>query len=150
MILDTINNASFYEGISENIDKALQFLKSTNFETLETGRHEIDGERVFALVFDYETHEEYEDKWEAHRKYFDIQFVAKGIEKIALANILEMTSVTEYVQKDDYQLFKGDGGKFILRENDFIILGPNDVHQPAIHVKNKVGAVRKIVVKAMI
>ncbi len=150
MILDTINNANFYKKLSKNIDAAIDFLQNNELKKIESGRHEVVGDEVYALVFDYETHPEIEDKWEAHRKYFDIQFIVEGTENIAIADISDMSPITDYIEKDDYQLFKGKGGSLLLKENDFIILGPRDVHQPGIQLGDTTNRIRKIVIKAMI
>lgn len=42
------------------------------------GRHEIDGDRVFALVQNYTTNPIEGALYEAHRRYSDIQFVFSG------------------------------------------------------------------------
>jgi len=151
MIIDNLDNINFYKGLSKHIDTALDFLINTeNLETIAAGKHEIDGENVFALVFDYDTHDEFEDKWEAHRTYFDLQYIVSGQEKIAISHIDDMETVTDYHDEGDYQLFKGNGPKITLKKNDFIILAPKDVHQPGIHELTTPGKVRKIVLKALI
>ncbi|GAA4279511.1 YhcH/YjgK/YiaL family protein [Aquimarina mytili] len=150
MIIDTLDNANFYKTLSANIETAINYLKSTDLQSLELGKHEIDGNKVFALLLNYETQNEFKDKWEAHRKYLDIHYIIEGNERIAVANILDMNPITEYEKNEDFQLFKGKGAKLYLRKNDFIILGPNDVHQPGICFDDAVSEVRKIVIKAMI
>ena len=67
MIYDTLEHAGQYRKLSGNLAKALDYLTGTELETVEAGRVEIDGERVFALFQSYETKPE-NDRPEAHRK----------------------------------------------------------------------------------
>jgi len=151
MIFDTIDNADFYTNLSPHIKKGLEFLKaSTNLNELPIGRNEINGEQVFALVQEYDTKAFNRDLWEAHKKYFDIQFIVKGSEVIKLSRIEDIIPNTKYHKDGDYWLFSGDGHSLKLTENQFIILSPQDVHQPGVFLENTPEKVRKIVVKAMI
>ena len=47
MIYDTLEHAGQYRKLSGNLAKALDYLTGTELETVEAGRVEIDGERVF-------------------------------------------------------------------------------------------------------
>ena len=53
MIYDTLDHAGQYRKLSGNLAKALDYLTGTELETVEAGRVEIDGERVFALFQSY-------------------------------------------------------------------------------------------------
>lgn len=81
MISDRIINFEEYISLNKNLKKAFEFLKSADVDKLLDGRYEIDGENVFALVQSYRTKAENEVGWEAHKKYIDIQFIAKGFVK---------------------------------------------------------------------
>ena len=50
MVYDSIENAEIYFGLGERIKKALEFLRDTDFENIEPGKIEIDGENIFAIV----------------------------------------------------------------------------------------------------
>lgn len=89
MIYDTLEHAGQYRGLSGNLAKALDYLTGTELETVEAGRVEIDGERVFALFQSYETKPE-NDRPEAHRKYIDIQYLIEGEELIGVAPLASM------------------------------------------------------------
>lgn len=150
MIFDSLENAKTYQDLHPNIKTGLQFLENTkNLSDLTVGKHEVDGDNVFALVQEYETKDFNPEMWEAHRKYYDIQFIVKGNEHIKLSRIEDISPNMEYNSEGDYQLFTGEGGAILLKENDFIILKPNDVHQPGVKI-NQPSPVKKIVVKALI
>lgn len=76
MIYDTFENLEKYLGLSRSMDAALRFLKETDLAALPAGRHEIDGANVYANVADASYVEE--GRWEAHRKYADIQVNLDG------------------------------------------------------------------------
>ncbi len=94
MIYDTLEHAGQYRKLSGNLAKALDYLTGTELETVEAGRVEIDGERVFALFQSYETKPE-NDRPEAHRKYIDIQYLIEGEELIGVAPLASMERVAE-------------------------------------------------------
>lgn len=67
------------------IERALDFLRSTDFRNMEPGVVEIDGKNIFAQVIDLTTRDVAENRPEVHRRYTDIQFLARGEEKIGIA-----------------------------------------------------------------
>lgn len=50
MIYDTLAHAHLYQGISDQLQKGLDFLIHSNFASLPDGRYEIDGDDVFANI----------------------------------------------------------------------------------------------------
>lgn len=151
MIFDSIEKAEFYYNLSIHLKKGLLFLKNTpNLHELPIGRIEIDGDNVFALVQEYETKDFNEDMWEAHKEYFDIQFMVSGTEEIKISRIEDMTPNTAYHPDGDYWLFSGQGNGLIITNNQFVIFSPEDVHQPGIKVDERSNMIKKIVVKALI
>ena len=50
MIIDKLSNSYLYSGLSERINKSFAYLKETDFSKMETGKYEIDGNNIFALV----------------------------------------------------------------------------------------------------
>lgn len=73
------------------IEKALNFLRTTDFTTLAPGVIEIEGRNIFAQVLDLTTKEQHENRPEVHRRYLDIQFLACGEEKSVLLLIPGIT-----------------------------------------------------------
>ena len=82
MIIDALVNMDFYKNLNESLYKGLRFLRETDLAVLPVGRYEIDGDAVFALVQEYETHLPEECRWEAHYTYTDIQYIVEGSEKM--------------------------------------------------------------------
>ena len=78
----------------ERWDKAFSFLSKQNLASLDPGRYELDGEDLFVNVDEYVTRNEEVTKYEAHKKYADIQYLVAGEERIGVAP-LENTTITD-------------------------------------------------------
>lgn len=146
MILDNIKNASLYYNLSERIQLGLKYLQETDLSKLEPGKYEIDGTNVYAAVSSYETRTMDLVKWEAHRKYIDIQYIIEGSEKMGYSYITEMNSPTEYNEAKDVLFYQGNGDFVTVRSGNFAIFFPEDVHAPNMAVDTP-SAVKKVVVK---
>lgn len=149
MIIDYIDNASFYHGVNKRLSPAFKFLREENLAEMEPGKYEIDGLNVFALVQSYETKPEEKGVWEAHRKYIDIQYLVSGTEKMGYANLETMTVYQESTEPDDYLLLKGRGNFFLLEPKNFVVFMPQDAHMPGLTATNP-QTVKKVVVKVRI
>ena len=149
MIIDNIKNTSFYYGVNKRLILAFQFLREKNLAETESGKYEIDGSDIYALVQSYETKPEGKGVWEAHRRYIDIQYLVNGTEKMGCANLEAMTVCREYTEDEDCLLLKGKGIFFLLKPEDFVIFMPQDVHMPGLAATNP-QTVKKVVVKVRI
>ena len=78
MIIDSLKNAKLYYGLGERIEKGLKFLENTDLSEYKNGKYEIDGEKIYVSVQDYETKPLEPGKCEPHRKYLDIQYIIQG------------------------------------------------------------------------
>lgn len=151
MIIDKLENIDLYSGLGERFYKAFIFLKRSNFAEINDGRYEIDGENVFASVSRYQTKPIENGKWESHKKYIDVQFVARGKERIGYSNKSGMTIQQEYNEDNDVQFLEGNGDFITVSENTFVILFPSDIHMPSIAVEDNVkNKVIKVVVKVKV
>lgn len=146
MIVDKIKNAALYYGISRNMETALKYLESHDFSQMEAGRYEIDGNEVFMLVQDYETRPLAKGRWEAHRNYYDIQFVIKGPERMGYTYIDHLEVTEPYNPDKDILRLAGPGDFFLCEAGTFAIFGPDDAHMPNIAVDDPVPA-KKVVMK---
>ncbi|WES70775.1 YhcH/YjgK/YiaL family protein [Superficieibacter sp. HKU1] len=131
------------------IEKALEFLRTTDFRQLDPGVKEIDGKDIFAQIIDLTTREAQENKPEVHRRYLDIQFLAWGEEKIGIAIDNGNNEISESLleQRDIIFYHQSENESFIeMVPGSYAIFFPQDVHRPGC---NKIAAtpIRKIVVK---
>ena len=145
MIIDQLKNASMYFGLGPRVEAALRYLQGTDFEQVEPGRYEIDGDRVFALVQEYESKPKEEGFWEAHRQYVDVQYVASGAEHMGYAPA-ERLQAGVYDAEKDFLKLDGDGEFLKVRAGSFVILAPQDAHMPGTAITAP-QPVKKVVVK---
>ena len=132
----------------EELAEAMGVSRQT-ISSLENGRYKIDGDNIFVSIQDYQTKQENEGKFEAHKKYADIQFIIKGEEKIGYTNIKNCTPTTFYDDTNDIIFLDGTGDFIKAKENTFLVFFPQDAHMPCISVNNP-EYVKKAVVKVRI
>lgn len=152
MIKDNLQHISYYNYLTKELQLSLKYLKDTDFSAMENGRYEVIEGKVFALVQDYTSKPESEGKFEAHKKYIDIQFIVKGEEKIGKGILEDFEETTPYDEEKDIVFLapKEDAKiEFIkLKEDEFAIFTPNDVHMPALAI-DEPAYVKKVVVKVL-
>ena len=145
MIIDHIKNAALYEGLGERLTQALEYLKTTDFSSMEPGRYDVDGDNIFAMVNEYDTRQLKDAELEAHKVYIDIQYVHSGAEKIGYAPLNVQTPSNEFNTDQDCGFYQGVPSLIDFNKGMFAIFYPTDLHMPGIG-ENK-SAVKKIVVK---
>ena len=151
MILDTLANAARYESLNSRFAKAFAFLRTVD-GTQALGRHDLDGDDCFALVQTYETKPLEKAKFEAHRKYIDVQFIQSGRETILWAPLATMKEETmAYSEEKEAALWKlvPDVTPLRMSAGHFAILYPEDAHAPCIEWE-KPEQVFKVVVKVAV
>jgi biofilm protein TabA len=139
-------NRAWYASLPSRFRRALEMLASTDLKTLTLGRHDLEGDALFVLVQEYTTKPEEVGRWEAHRRYADIQLLVRGQERIGVAPIEHMTVDVPYDETNDVALFTGQGDWLTMVPGRFAIFFPQDVHLPCIQAGTE-QTVRKIVVK---
>ena len=130
----------------------LEYLEKTDLTSIDNGKYEICGQDVFVNIQDYLTKPLEKGKWEAHRKYIDIQYIIKGNERIGVGLIDDYKSLEPYDSMTDLEFLITDREQdFIkLREKEFLILYPSDVHMPQISCCSSQDYVKKAVLKIAI
>ncbi|OAD42252.1 YhcH/YjgK/YiaL family protein [Polaribacter atrinae] len=146
MIVDKIENANLYRGMHKGVDKALNYLKNTNFAKIPIGKYEINDKSVYALVKEYETKPIDHNLLEGHLKYIDIHFMAKGTEQIGYTTLFDQKPHKIYDDLDDYALYKEPFNLQTLQKGMFIIFFPDDIHLPEISLNGTL-IVKKVIVK---
>lgn len=145
MVLDRIENASLYQALHPCFKQAFDYIAQIDIHTIPVGRYEVDGDSIYALVQEYLTKPQGEGKWEAHRRYIDLQYVVQGAEGMGYANIHNLEQ-GEYMPEKDFLPLFGEGEQIALRSGYFVLLFPEDAHMPSMALGESKPA-RKIVVK---
>ena len=132
-------------------DKAFTFLKTSDLSRLDLKRYDIDGDNLYASVSEYLTRNEEAVRFEAHKKYIDIQYVINGIEQISVAPVsLKKEITTPYDTAKDIEFMT------VTRCTDmkatperFFIFFPSELHRPGVKTGEN-SKVRKIVLKVKV
>jgi YhcH/YjgK/YiaL family protein len=149
MIVDRLANPAPLFQLSPRLSRAVDYLRANDLRAVALGRHDLDGDRLFALVQEYTTRAAEQCGWEAHRKYVDVQFVAFGVERIGYASLAKMREREAYDAARDVAFFEPGSECVTIHAGMFAIFGPEDVHSPG-QAAGEPGLVRKVVVKAML
>ncbi len=150
---ESVNKEEFslqYRKNPEAWNTAFKFLAENDLDTLETGRYELQGENLFVNVDEYVTRNEEDTRYEAHRKYADIQYLVVGSERMGLLP-LQKTVVTEpYDSEKDIMFLEADEDNYRLADQQrFFIFFPDDAHRPGLKADENI-PIRKVVVKVRI
>ncbi len=147
MILDTLKNAAKYAGLKMGISEAFGFLDQPSLAELPDGRHEILGDRVFAIVAHGDGRNVSDGEMEGHRKYIDIQYVINGDESIGWAPREGLVNSLEYDTEKDIEFFEGKPDSVVrVPPGSFAVFLPTDAHLPLIGD----GPIHKVVVKVAV
>lgn len=148
MIYDVLENSHLYFEKGSRLAKACEFVRSFDLSQPD-GRYEIDGENMYATVASYQTKPAEQLKFEAHKKYIDVQALISGCERIDVFLFPERLVVdTPYNEARDITFYKPANGfvPLIMNEGIFAVLYPHDAHRPSCNFDSQAN-VRKIVVK---
>lgn len=136
-------------GIAEGLD-FLAHLDPAVLVDREPGYFEriaIDGDRLFAMHQAYHTKPVEEARYEAHRRYVDLQYIAAGSERVRLETLERLFEEEPYDSDRDVAFYRLEGGMdLVLRAGMVAIFFPEDAHAPCLDSEGK-GIVRKSVIK---
>ncbi|MFO1489222.1 MAG: YhcH/YjgK/YiaL family protein [Verrucomicrobiota bacterium] len=150
MITDTLSQCARYHSLSPRFAAAFEFLKHLP-PTAAPGRQSLDGDNCFALIQSYTTKPVAEAKFEAHRKYIDIQFIQSGRETLLWAPLAALTETLQPHDPAKDIAFYGTPAcvtPIRLEAGGFCIFFPADGHAPMLEHGGRT-EVRKVVIKVL-
>ena len=130
MIYDMLEHAASYPmGLA--FQKAVDFVKKMDAGT-PCGKYEIDGDKVYVRVMEYETAEGAPEKYEVHRNYADLQVMISGHETLFARMADGLAVHTPYNAEKDCEFLAPDGKaadvNLQLFPGYFALLLPQDAH----------------------
>ena len=148
MILATSDKAFQYVSAHPGLAYGFEFLQRASLDSLADGKHEIDGQRLFAIVARDQGRGMDGAFLEFHRKYIDIQYVVSGHEIIGWQPLGHCQQVKQLYNPETDLGFFFDRPKswFEVLPKTFAIFFPEDAHAPL--ASN--GPVRKVVMKVAV
>lgn len=149
MIYTEISNIGHYHGLGKYLDEAVDYLSSHPLEDVQAGHYEIDGNKVYMNVFDYDTISEDGAFFEAHKKYADIHMTVAGEEIVGVSDMSKV-SVKTFDEEKDLLEVEGPVEHYIkLIPGKALITLPEDAHKVKLAVGNP-SAVKKAVIKVYV
>lgn len=118
----------------ENLALIEEFLNKNDLKSLAIGSYPLN-ENSRVLIQEYNTKQSTERKYEAHRKYADVQVVLRGEELFGVAK--HGKSLDAYSTENDIEFFSGNGEDFVLSSDgdmDCAIFLPGELHAPGLCV----------------
>ena len=151
MLVAPLAHVAQNDYLAERFKKAYDFLAREDLADLPLGRIDIDGDNVFANVQEYETVPAPDKRMEAHRRYYDVQFVVSGEELIQYSPIEGLIEIGSFDEEADFGAFGTPPGcsSIVLRAGQLAIFAPEDAHKPGCSF-GSAKPVRKVVVKVLV
>ncbi|HEV2968964.1 MAG TPA: YhcH/YjgK/YiaL family protein [Pirellulales bacterium] len=148
MILDALAAAEPYFALHRGFSAAFAYLRSVSPGQLLEGRHELEGNRLFALVAHDSGRGRQAAKLEVHRKFIDIQCCLSGQESIGWRPLADCAAPeAPFDSTRDIQFFADRPESWLdLHPGRFAIFYPSDAHAPLAGD----GEVLKVVVKVAV
>ena len=145
MILTTLKNHKRIEPLHPMFKQLFEFVNSTDFDSMETGRIEIDGDNLFINHAKVDGAQKETQLLEVHQTYIDVHILLHGSEIVGYKDIAEVASFTQPYNVDtDCALTQEQcENYFTLKPGDICVVFPEDAHAPAISD----GPIHKLVAK---
>ena len=149
MILDKLD-PNVIASYAPEFQRAFEAIARLNGDA-PLGKFEIDGDRIYGNVMEYDAVQPRAEKLEAHRNYVDIQAVIRGTECMDWANIDGLEDVGPYDAEKDVEFLRAPEkgvSRLELIPGLFAIFYPEDGHYGKIQpLSSAAGHVKKVVVK---
>ena len=134
----------------ERWNKAFLFLKNNDLASLEKGRIRLEEDDLYLSVDEYMTRNEENSRFEAHRKYADIQYLVAGEEKIGVVPLGITCVAIPYDTGHDIVFLNSPENNYRVADSRrFFVFFPGDAHRPCVKTREN-AMVRKVVVKVRI
>lgn len=154
MIYDGMAGVERYGGLYRGFDVLIDWLGKNDYRALEAGRHEILGDRVFALAQDATTRRRGDAHYEAHRRYMDLQVDVEGHEAFLVTPgaTEPLSPYDEGVDKQYLDVAVGNDDEFggELGHGRFVLFVVGEPHMPNLAPAGmESGPIRKVCFKIL-
>jgi len=132
MILDTLENIGMYASLNPLFPKVVEYIQNTNLAAQESGRVNIDGNKLFVNHNITKGKTVDETRIETHDSMIDIQIPLSCPEVMGYTP-RENLPEAEYDAKKDITFYPGHPEQYItVHPGEFVIFFPQDGHAPCI------------------
>ena len=138
MIYGLIEELSNYKGLSNNLDKVIDFIGDNDINMLPLGRTDISGDDIYVNVVESDLSDPLDVQFEFHKKYLDLHIDIVGRERILFSDKNIFTIEHEYEEDADYSLGEGSTiAECIIDKNHFCICLINEPHKPCVKITSE-------------
>jgi YhcH/YjgK/YiaL family protein len=132
VVIDTLESAEKYECLHPGLAAAFAWLRETDLSSLEPGKPEIAGRKLWANIIAAPAKAEEDCRLEVHRDYLDIQVLVRGSESIGWKPTAACESPAgEFDAEKDVGFFQDEPtGWYAVPEGGFALFFPEDAHAP--------------------
>ncbi len=147
MIHDSLKNKQSIENLHPLFAKAFEFIQNSDFSQMEDGKHEIEGDKLYAAISTLTGKNKAEAVLETHNRYIDIQLPLSGVETIGWKAGDRLKEISKpYAEDKDITFFNDQPSSYtVIHQGEFAIYFPEDGHAPGIGE----GTIRKVVIKVL-
>ena len=133
MIIDSLQNLKNYESVNPLFSKVIEFLKNHDLNTLETGKHEIEGKDLFVNIQATKGKTPDEAVIETHDKMIDIQIPLSAPETYGYTPREALPAANYNAEKDITKIPDLAAESYITCQPGMMaIFFPQDGHAPCI------------------
>ena len=146
MVYDHIKNVGLYKGLTPAIDTALDYIARLD-ASVENGTYLLEN-GVKAIVSESITRVVNEKGFEAHRRFIDVQFALRGVELIRCKPLECVKETIPYNEEKDAARYADEPGlDAVIGNGYFVVVWPDDAHEPLLAVDGQPELVKKVVLK---
>ena len=150
MFHSALSLTSKYDHMAGKLKAGFKWLAETDIAALADGKYQVLGYDVTADVQSYTTEPVEARRFEAHDKFFDIQYIAEGEEFFGVCPRDGLKVLEARPERDTVFLEKPEHYSMILlKAGELIIVPPEDAHMPKCAV-GEPARVRKVVLKVRV
>lgn len=147
MIIDTLENLEQYASVNPRFAKAIEYLKSTDLNTQEPGKVELDGKDLVVNFSIAKGKTKEQAQLETHKNFIDIQIPLSCTEVMGYTPACNLPE-GEYNAEKDITKFAMPSEAYIpVHPGMFAIFFPQDGHAPCISEEE---SIRKVIVKVRV
>ncbi|PTN07376.1 YhcH/YjgK/YiaL family protein [Mangrovibacterium marinum] len=135
-----------YHASPERWKAVFAFMKK-DLSSLEVGKYPIIEGELTAIVSEYNTKEPEDARWEAHRRFIDLQYLISGEEQMGVMPLADAKNAGAYNAEKDL-IFYGDNDGPLYRATsaNYFLFFPGDLHRPGVK-SGEAAPVKKLVLK---
>lgn len=129
------------------IVEALEKLNELLLNNPAEGRIEMDGDKLYASIMEFDAKPMTELLAEKHEQYIDVHYLIEGEETIGWFSLQEDSAAAKsYDSEQDYALYEPSPEELLIRLKPgmFAVFFPHDIHRPGM---GESGRIKKAVIK---